>query len=109
MQYNLETDIEYILLHSEYIKKKCQNRDYAENLYRTLCNTKWIAKDSFTLLKNKPWSCSWRYAAIMVGDIVSTSEELSDYLDWYLVGGEDEVDTEVQRDLNNLGFIIHFG
>jgi len=111
MDYDPNQDLEYVLKTSEYIRSKCtSSRSYSENLYRALCDVVWISKHPFAILKRDSWNCSWRYAAEIVGDLASTTEEMSDHLDWYSVGGEGIVSKELLEDLDKLGFMpVSFG
>jgi hypothetical protein len=56
--------------------------DYAQNIYAALCNMRWQRLETFPILKDEYWSCSWRSA----GGIVADMQEKGDYIDWYCSG-----------------------
>jgi len=106
VRYNQEADLEYALKTSDYIRSRCRaDRLYAEALYRALCDVKWISKHPFHILKDESWKCTWREAAAIVGDLASTTDVLSDHLDWYSVGKEGYIERYIKEDLDYLGFI----
>jgi len=76
------------------------DKDYAEDLYRALCNMRWRKREVMPLLRNEMWSCSWRYAGGIVADI----RQEGDYMDWYCLGGEGTVSEEIEKDLLDLGW-----
>jgi hypothetical protein len=88
---------------------------YAQNLYAAMCNQEWQYQDVWTLLQDKRWSCSWRYAGEVVADIRGEG----DYMDWYCTGmgawnldgnleqgyvGEGVVTSEIKWDLGQIGW-----
>lgn len=88
---NLEAD----LRSTDWILAKAREReDYAQNLYAALCNNTFQRNDVVTILKNKTWSCSWRYA----GGIVADMRQTGDYLDWYCTGIQIRSNEEISAD-----------
>lgn len=78
----MEHDLEKDLLNSKYIKDKCTNDTYAQNLYAALCNNMFTKNEVVPILKEETWTCSWRYA----GGLVAAIRECGDYIDWYCSG-----------------------
>ena len=78
----MEHDLEKDLKNSEYIKRKCTNDTYAQNLYAALCNNGFTKNEIVPILKEEVWTCSWRYA----GGVVADLRECGDYIDWYCSG-----------------------
>lgn len=96
-----KNNLEYDLRTSEFIINKVRSsREYAEKLYAALCNNEFIKRETWTLIKDDRWSCSWRYA----GGIVAHLTGSGDYIDWYCGGDEGYVDDEIKDDLYNLGW-----
>jgi hypothetical protein len=78
-----ENDLEYDLRTTEWILEKARTRnDYAQNIYAAMCNMRWQKLDTFPILKEEYWSCSWRHA----GGIVADMQQKGDYIDWYCSG-----------------------
>ena len=86
-----------------------------------MCNRQFQKRDTWPILKDQRWSCSWRYA----GGIIADMREEGDYIDWYCSGinnegYQDDLDTvtsphsvpegvvteEIENDLNQLGWIV---
>jgi len=96
-----ELNLEYDLRSTKWICDKAKAREeYAQNLYAAMCNNEFQKLETWPLLKDQRYSCSWRYAGGIVADMVETG----DYMDWYcsgMGGGADEQElaemTEVQR------------
>ena len=93
-EYRPENDLEYDLRTTEWILEKARARDeYAQNIYAALCNMRWQKLDTFPILKDEHWSCSWRSAGGIVADML----QKGDYIDWYCSGiqnySNDEADT----------------
>lgn len=128
-----QTDnLEYDLRTSETLIKKVKAREeYAQNLYAALCNNEFIKNQTWNILQEKTWSCSWRHA----GGVVADMDGKGDYIDWYCSGirndwgdeefsnatkeeqeryiwmknnfvGESFVTEEVRQDLFDLGWIV---
>jgi hypothetical protein len=91
-----ENDLEYDLRSTEWILAKARASDsYSQNIYAALCNMRWQKLDTFPILKEEYWSCSWRTAGGIVADML----QRGDYIDWYCSGmgglsGEWEPDRE---------------
>ena len=76
-------DLEYDLRTTPWILEKARSRDaYAQNIYAALCNMRWQKLDTFPILKEEYWSCSWRSAGGIVADML----QKGDYIDWYCSG-----------------------
>ena len=81
-----ENNMEYDLRRTEWICNKVKASDrYAQNLYAAMCNRDFQKLDTWPILKNERWSCSWRHA----GGIVADMQEKGDYIDWYCSGIRD--------------------
>jgi hypothetical protein len=113
-----ENDLEYDLRTTEWILAKARTRDdYAQNIYAALCNMRWQKLDTFPILKDEYWSCSWRHAGGIVADML----QKGDYIDWYCsgIGGglsmdndrptgyvpEASVTEEIRVDFQKIGWI----
>jgi len=117
-----KNNLEYDLRSTKWICDKAKaSETYAQNLYAAMCNQDWQKNDVWQLLKNKTYSCSWRYAGGIVADMI----EQGDYINWYCSGirGGDEPDAidvpykqkkfvpegtvtdEIREDLFNLGWV----
>jgi len=110
-------NLEYDLRSTKWICDRTKStKTYAQNLYAAMCNQEWQRNDVWPLLKDKRWSCSWRYA----GGIVAHMREEGDYIEWYCSGiqgdpDEDWVDLghvpegtvtdEIREDLFKLGWL----
>ena len=115
-----ENDLEYDLRTTEWILSKVRASDaYAQNVYAALCNIRWQRLETFPILKDEFWSCSWRSAGGIVADML----EKGDYIDWYCSGignsddgyglshkqadgyvSEGEVTDEIREDFAALGW-----
>lgn len=127
-------NLEYDLRTTDWILAKVRKDDsYAQNLYAAMCNRQFQRRNTWPILKDQRWSCSWRYA----GGIIADMQEKGDYIDWYCSGirdigvyapaQEDEelteeqkerkaivdkfvpesvVTEEIEKDLNRLGWIV---
>ena len=128
-------NMEYDLRTSEYMVNKVRNNEfYAQNLYAALCNNDFIKNETWPILTEKTWSCSWRYA----GGIIANMQGKGDYIDWYCSGirndwsdeefcnaskedqekylqmknnhvSEGYITEEVMQDLFKLGWLFHKG
>lgn len=119
-----KNNLEWDLRTSETMLKKVRSdQTYAQNLYAALCNNDFVRKDSFDILKENFWSCSWRYA----GGIIADMREEGDYIDWYCSGSrsistvdgaplvddktrryvsESIITSEIRTDLEQLGWLV---
>ena len=78
-----ENDLEFDLRTTDWILAKARSRNaYAQNIYAALCNMRWQKLDTFPILKDEYWSCSWRHAGGIVADML----QKGDYIDWYCSG-----------------------
>ena len=78
-----ENDLEYDLRTTEWILAKARaSNSYAQNIYAAMCNMRWQKLDTFPILKDEYWSCSWRSAGGIVADML----QKGDYIDWYCSG-----------------------
>ena len=78
-----QDNLEYDLRSTEWILAKARASDsYAQNIYAALCNIRWQKLDTFPILKDEYWSCSWRSAGGVVADML----QKGDYIDWYCSG-----------------------
>jgi hypothetical protein len=76
-------NLEYDLRSTKWILAKARaSENYAQNVYAALCNMRWQRLDTFPILKDEYWSCSWRSAGGIVADML----EKGDYIDWYCSG-----------------------
>ena len=71
-------------------------------MYAALCNNDFIKLDLWSILKERKWSCSWRYA----GGIIAHMRQEGDYIDWYCTGDEGIVTGEIKEDFKQLGWTI---
>lgn len=95
--------LEYSLRTTDWILDKVrQSDDYAKMLYAALCNNEFIKNETFDLLSEKTWSCSWRYA----GGIIAHMRKQGDYMDWYCAGNEGIVEEVIREDLLKLGWVV---
>jgi hypothetical protein len=121
-----QNNLEWDLRTTHWILERVRASDrYAQNLYAALCNNSFCPTDSFEILSERSWSCSWRYA----GGIIADMQEAGDYLDWYCSGtggsmdyidnetveqmqtrtgyiSEGVVTEEILQDLERLGWIV---
>ena len=116
-------NLEYDLRSTKWICDKVKaSESYAQNLYAAMCNNDFQKLDTWPILTDKRWHCSWRYA----GGIIADMREKGDYIDWYcsgikggyeLGGGIEEdphptwvnesvVTDEIREDLKQLGWIV---
>jgi hypothetical protein len=116
----MEYDLEQELNDCEWLVAKVRGSDtYAQNLYAAMCNMQWQKQDTWPIIKDDLWSCSWRYAGGIVADIQNRG---GDYMDWYCSGmgsglgngdtdgtkgyvGESVVTDEIAEDLKKIGWI----
>jgi hypothetical protein len=110
----MKRDLWIEIVESGWIREKCANDVYAQNLYAAFSNMRWIVANSYEILKDEYWSCSWRSAGGLIAELRNCGE---DYMDWYASGmgafaelqegfvGEGEVTDEIKEDLGKLGWI----
>jgi hypothetical protein len=76
-------NLEYDLRTTEWLIDKVRsNVSYAQNIYAALCNNEFQKLDTWPILKDEHWGCSWRHA----GGIVANMRGQGDYIDWYCSG-----------------------
>lgn len=124
-------NMEYDLRTTDWILQKVRADEiYAQHLYAAMCNRSFQRLDTWPILTNKKWGCSWRYA----GGIVADMRQEGDYIDWYCSGitnhvtdeeiaamddeqllnykkyqacvGEGRVTDEIRNDLTKLGWAV---
>lgn len=108
---NLENDLEYDLLTTDWILEKVRgNTVYSQHLYAAICNNQFLKNDVIPIIKEDYCSYSWRYA----GGIIADMRQEGDYIDWYCSGylkgkdyvPESTVTDEIRDDLFKLGWIV---
>jgi len=114
-----ENNLEYDLLTTDWILDKVRASEiYAQNLYAAMCNNDFQKLDTWPILADQRWSCSWRRA----GGIIADMRGSGDYIDWYCSGIRDDysekdafdrtyvrecvVTDEVCADLKELGWSV---
>lgn len=118
-----ENNLEYDLLTTDWILDKVRaSETYAQNLYAALCNNEFQKLDTWPILTDQRWGCSWRYA----GGIIADMRQEGDYIDWYCSGirggvdfgdenhndqedlfvSESHVTDEIREDLKALGWMV---
>ncbi len=88
-----KNNLEYDLVTTDWILEKARaSESYSQNIYAALCNMQWCHIDTWPILSEQYWSCSWRYA----GGIVADMRQEGDYIDWYCsgMGGIADYDTD---------------
>jgi hypothetical protein len=113
------------MMDAEWFRNKVQSsKSYAQNLYAAMCNNEFQKQDTWEVLSDNRWSCSWRAA----GSVVATLRECDeDYMDYYCsgMGGfgvgdsdpasyyeengyvkESEITEEIRADLLRLGWVV---
>ena len=121
MKHSMQTD----MMDAEWFRDKVKlSESYAQNLYAAMCNNEFQKQDTWEVLSDSRWSCSWRAA----GGVVATLRDCGeDYMDYYCsgMGGfatldrdpgiyyeengfvkESEVTNEIRSDLLQLGWVV---
>ena len=121
MTYSMQTD----MMKAEWFRNKVKSsKSYAQNLYAAMCNNEFQKQDTWEVLSDSRWGCSWRAA----GGVVATLRDCNeDYMDYYCsgMGGfgiddpdpasyyeenqyvkESEVTDEIRADLLRLGWVV---
>ena len=116
------------LRNSEFIiNKMLSSEKYCQNLYAALCQNEFVKyDDTWNILKENAWGCSWRAA----GGIVAELLDRGDYMDWYCSGilhltydsdedknrqaeigyvPEGEITDEIAEDLRSIGWVAFNG
>jgi hypothetical protein len=101
-------DLEHDIIVTDWFCEKVRTSDaYAQNLYASMCNMRFIKLDVVPILKEEYWSASWRAA----GGIVARIQGKGDYMDWYCsgMGGfaalADETDDDAKELFNRRGYV----
>jgi len=120
MTHSMQTD----MMNAEWFRNRVkQSKSYAQNLYAAMCNNEFQKQDTWEVLSDSRWSCSWRAA----GGVVATLRDCDEnYMDYYCsgMGGfatldrdpgiyyeensyvkESEVTDEIRADLLRLGWV----
>ena len=99
------------VLASGWMQEKCKDDVYAQNLYASMCNMRFVPDDVFDILKDSYWSVSWRTAGGLVASI--RPEKNEDYMVYYCSGAfgyqignvsEGVVTDNISDDLKKLGW-----
>ena len=97
-----ENDLEFDLRTTDWILAKARASDsYAQNIYAAMCNMRWQKLDTFPILKDEYWSCSWRSAGGIVADML----QKGDYIDWYCSGIRNGFDMGGSPDEGPVGYV----
>ena len=121
MKHSMQTD----MMDCEWFRTKVRaSKSYAQNLYAAMCNNEFQKQDTWEVLTDNRWSCSWRAAGGVVATMRNDNE---DYMDYYCsgMGGfgdyepdpetfyketgyvkESEVTEEIRADLLKLGWTV---
>lgn len=120
--YSMQTD----MMETEWFRTKVKSsRSYAQNLYAAMCNNEFQKQDTWEVLTDNRWSCSWRAAGGVVATLRDCGEDYTDYycsgMGGFGVGGgsdpetyyketgyvkESEVTDEIRTDLLRLGWVV---
>ena len=108
-----KNNLEYDLRTTQWVLDKARtSKTYAQHIYAALCNTQWCKRDTWQILTEQYWTCSWRYAGGVVADMIGKG----DYVGWYCSGldidgsetpsfvREGHVTEEIAADLSKLGW-----
>jgi hypothetical protein len=78
-----KNNMEYDLRSTQWILDKVRESDsYAQHLYAAICNNDFRKNDTWPILQEINWGCSWRHA----GGIICDMKQKGDYIDWYCSG-----------------------
>ena len=90
--YSMQTD----MMESEWFRNKVKSsKSYAQNLYAAMCNNQFQKLETWPILKDEHWSCSWRSA----GGIIADMRQEGDYIDWYCSGIRSELSDDDKKDM----------
>ena len=78
------------------LKDKLIDDDYANALYASLCNVRWVHQKT-----KEEFRCSWRYAGELIAKLRDKGEC---YLDFYCSGSEGKVREDIRRDFLEFGW-----
>lgn len=83
------------------IKDNMENRDAKVEIYRALCNVRWV-----NTITNDEYSCSWRYAGGLIADTEGNFEDMA-YCDYYCSGGEGNVANWIADELIKYNWVVY--
>lgn len=98
---DLETDI---YRNPEFVARIRQSNDLATDLYRALCNNRFLHTSQMNDDDPWYWSCTWRGAGALVAEIVGTNPDPMNYCDYYCAGGEGTITPEIADILASMGW-----
>ena len=115
-----KNNLEYDLRTTDWILAKARsNETYSQNLYAALCNNEFQKHDAWLILKDKTWSCSWRYAGGIAAGLHNgtTYDGADDYMEFYLMKdfdgsnysqwvSEGTVTDEIRDDFKRIGWYL---
>lgn len=109
------------------VNKLLSSEKYCQNLYAALCQNEFVKyDDTWNILKENAWSCSWRAAGRIIAELI----DRGDYMDWYCSGilqvtydstedknrqaelgyvTEGEITEEIANDLRSIGWVVFNG
>jgi hypothetical protein len=121
MKHSMQTD----MMEAEWFRDKVKSsRSYAQNLYAAMCNNEFQKQDTWEVLSDSRWGCSWRAAGGVVATLRDSDENYMDYYcsgmggfaiqeqdpaSYYEENGyvkESEVTDEIRADLLRLGWVV---
>ena len=88
--------LDYDLQRDTVIVEKVKDNEYAAKLYGSLTNALWVFKETDTR-----WTGSFRAVGGLVADLRPFGE---DYLEFYMSSDEGVIDSEIEKDLNRIGW-----
>jgi len=92
-----KNNMSYDLCTTDWILDKVRSSEaYAQNLYAAMCNNSFQKLETWPILKDEQWSCSWRSA----GGIIADMRQEGDYIDWYCSGIRNS-DTSTDEEQSN--------
>ena len=98
-------DLELELKTCNWILEKVQDKIYAQHLYAALCNMQWQKADTWTVLKDDMWSCTWRYAGSVVAELRYPMFD-EGYMDWYCSGIRETLTSEAYAELTEEQLVL---
>ena len=108
--FNLELDLraEPLVVN----KVRCE-RTYAQNLYAALCNNDFAPKNTWAILKDLRWNCTWYDAATIVSEIreedrfqwFRSGPRFQEYADPSGYVDEGYITEEIEYDLDQIGWM----
>jgi hypothetical protein len=99
--FSLQTD----MMNSEWFRNKVQSsKSYAQNLYAAMCNNDFQKQNTWEVLIDNIWNCSWRAA----GGVVATLRDCGeDYMEYYCsgMGGFADYETDPETYYKETGYV----